>query len=142
MRPWKWMAVDSGSWLCRTTDTLSPGSTLIVGAGPGGVLDGHVVGGGTHVHQLQVSAGGDGHRRRLELELAEVDGGRGRGGDSGPSPAARLGVVDGPGAESDGDEGGEEGHAGDHHGEGHQVVGTNGAARRRRTPEVVPAVVL
>src|SRR3954470_24551094 len=31
--PWKWMAVDSGSSLCRTNDTLSPGFTRIVGPG-------------------------------------------------------------------------------------------------------------
>src|SRR5947209_2564919 len=33
MIPWKWMAVDSGGWLWRTTLTLSPGLTWIVGAG-------------------------------------------------------------------------------------------------------------
>src|SRR5579864_953837 len=31
--PWKWMDVDSGRLLWRTTFTLSPGLTLIVGPG-------------------------------------------------------------------------------------------------------------
>ena len=33
INPWKWIDVDSGSLLCKTTRTWSPGSTLIVGPG-------------------------------------------------------------------------------------------------------------
>src|ERR1700694_5908296 len=33
MRPWKWMTVDSGRWLCNTTLTLSPMLTRMVGPG-------------------------------------------------------------------------------------------------------------